>query len=154
MNDAIAADTMELRAIKPWPDEPETPEGSPAPAVSPDGFVPERTVVRSKVALVDLLRRWAAGSDRPTIGDVSRDGGTAHVLWTCGHDDVVALAAGTSRPAVLAMLAHVDRHGTDAPWHVRENAHGVLNRVVWGEEGPPAGWHAVLMPPAAGPRQL
>lgn len=154
MTDAMTADTMELRVVGPWDDEPVAPEDRPAPAVSADGFVPKRTVVRSKAALVDLLRRWVDASDRSTIGDATGAGGTAHVLWTSGRDDVVALTAETTRAAVLDLLAHVERAGTGAPWHVRPNAHGVLNHVVWDEAAAAPGWHAYLMPPAAGPRSL
>lgn len=92
----MAGDTMELRilgpdvgsadpAVAPIPVQ----ATSPAPGVLDGHGYLRRTVVPSRADLVDVLRRWADTSRRPTLGPVDAAGGRAHLRWTVGDDGVL-----------------------------------------------------------------
>jgi hypothetical protein len=112
--------------------------------------------VPDRAALETLLSRWAASSNRVTIGDVGRFGGPALLTVQIGADEVV-LNRDTKRAAVLAFLAAAEEAGgaSHLPWHVTANSRGIINRVSYlpGDAATP-GWYAYLRTPAAAPRKL
>lgn len=109
-----------------------------------NGFVPPGTVVHGAVALERLLSRWFTESNRPTIGDVGRFGGSPVIMVRLGADEFV-LNRDTKRAAIHTFLdAAAEAGGADRlSWRVTTNARGVANRVTYrADDAPTPGWYA------------
>jgi hypothetical protein len=130
--------------------------GNPTEVALVDGHLVAGLRVPDPAALEALLSRWAASSDRVTIGDVGRFGGSPLLIVQIGADKVV-LNRDTKRAAVLAFLAAAEEAGgaSRLPWHVTANSRGIINRVSYlpGDAATP-GWYAYLRTSAAAPRKL
>ncbi len=121
-----------------------------------NGFVPAVTRVEGAPELERVLSRWVEASDRATVGDAGRFGGSPVITVQIGADEVV-LNRDTKRAAVQTFLVAAARAGGAAflPWHVAANSRGTLNRVGYrGDDAPTPGWYAYLRRPASEPRGL
>jgi hypothetical protein len=109
-----------------------------------NGYVPEGTLVHGARELERLLSYWLAESDRPTVGDVGRFGGSPVIRVRLGADEFV-LNRDAKRAAIQAFLAAAaEADGADRlRWHVTTNARGTANRVTYrSDEAPTPGWYA------------
>jgi hypothetical protein len=111
-----------------------------------DGYVPVGTVVQTANELARLLAHWLAESDRPTVGDVRRFGGSPVIKVRLGADEFV-LNRDTKRAAVHTFLAAAaEADGADRlPWRVTTNARGTVNRVTYRpDDATTPGWYAYV----------
>jgi hypothetical protein len=129
------------------PTEPRVPTASvPAPELDRDGHLPRGLPVAGKTELVEVLRRWLAESQAPTLGDVGRFGGRAWLLIDLGGQGVV-LNADTKRTAVETFVRESTAY-PERPWRVVANRRGRLNKVLPGPSPEPLpGWYAYLIRP-------
>lgn len=111
-----------------------------------NGYVLEGTVVHSVLELERLLSHWLNASNRPTVGEVGRFGGSPIIRVKLGTDEFV-LNRDTKRAAVGAFLSTAAEAG-DADhlrWHVTANARGAVNRVTYRpDDAPTPGWYAYV----------
>jgi hypothetical protein len=127
----------------------------PSPTDLEDGYLRSGTVIHGALELQRVLSDWIGASDRPTIGDVGRFGGSP-VLTVRLRTDEFVLNRDTKRSAVHAFLAAAaDAGGGDRlRWHVTANARGVINRVTYRpDDAPTPGWYAYV-PGVGEPRDL
>lgn len=120
-----------------------------------NAYVPAGTVVQSASELERLLADWLAESNRPTVGDVGRFGGSP-VLTVRLRADEFVINRDTKRAAVHAFLtAARDAGGAQhLPWRVTRNARGAVNRVTYrADDAPTPGWYAYTSS-VAEPREL
>jgi hypothetical protein len=120
-----------------------------------NGFIPVGTVVQGASELERLLAHWLAESNRPTVGDVGRFGGSPVITVRLGADGFV-LNRDTKRAAVHTFLgAAREAGGADhLPWRVTTNARGAVNRVTYRrDDAPTPGWYAYIRG-VAEPRDL
>lgn len=107
--------------------------------------MPERSVVHGALEFERLSSHWLNASNRPTVGEVGRFGGSPIIRVRLGADEFV-LNRDTKRAAVRAFLsAAADvRGGADhLRWHVTTNARGAVNRVTYrSDDAPTPGWYA------------
>lgn len=109
-----------------------------------NGYVPAGTVVHGVHELERLLSYWLAQSDRTTLGDSGRFGGSPVVRVELGADEFV-LNRDTKRAAVHTFLAAASLAGgaEHLSWRVTTNARGTVNRVTYRkDEAPTPGWYA------------
>ena len=82
------------------------------------------------------------------VGDLGRFAGRRLVRLVLGDGQVVTLNADARRDAVRRYLNEVTAHGPEAPWQVRRNRRGRINRIEFGSAGSPtAGWSATCTRP-------
>lgn len=134
----------------------ETPARQEAMVVEPEnGYVTVGTVVQSASELERVLAHWLAESNRPTVGDIGRFGGSPVITMRLGADEFV-LNRDTKRAAVHTFLAAAGEAGgaENLPWRVTTNARGAVNRVTYrSDDAPTPGWYAYVRG-VAEPRDL
>lgn len=110
------------------------------------GHLSQGRCVAGKAELVNLLRRWLAESQEPTVGNVGTFGGRPWLLIDVGGHRV-ALNADTKRLAVEAFVRD-SSPDPNRPWRVVANRRGRVNKVLPGRQ-PLPGWYAYLIHPLA-----
>ena len=109
------------------------------------------TTIHTKAALAELLQRWFDTSTAATIGDLGRFAGRPLVRLVLGDGQVVTLNADTRRDAVRRYLNEVTAHGPEAPWQVRRNRRGKINRIEFGSSRVSHGGLVLLPAPGRRP---
>jgi hypothetical protein len=139
--------------------ETETPAGEEARMFQgvelENGYVPEGTIAHGVHELERLLSHWLAESERPTVGDVGRFGGSPIIRVRLEVDEFV-LNRDTKRAAIQTFLAAAAEAGgaERLRWHVTTNARGAANRVSYrSDDAPTPGWYAYVRG-VAEPRSL
>lgn len=130
----------------------------PAPAsrahLDGHGYLASGTTVIGKPQLADLLTTWLNSSNTPTIGDIGGFGGSAWIRIQLG-DHTAVLNRDTKRHAITEYLQDTLRRGVAAPWRIITNRKGVLNKVVFREDGEQTpGWYCYLTKPLTAPTEL
>jgi hypothetical protein len=156
---AWLADALKARRTSVGEFETETPKGEEAMMSHgvelENGYVSEGTVVHGAHELERLLSNWLAESERSTVGDVGRFGGSPVIRVRWGVDEFV-LNRDTKRAAIQTFLAAAaEVGGADRlRWHVTTNARGAVNRVTYrSDDAPTPGWYAYVSG-VAEPRNL
>jgi hypothetical protein len=111
-----------------------------------NGYVPEGAVLNGVLELQQVLSDWINTSNRPTVGDVGRFGGSPVLKVRMGTDEFV-LNRDTKRTSVDAFLAAAAHAGgaDRLRWHVTMNARGAVNRVTYqSDDGATPGWYAYV----------
>jgi hypothetical protein len=141
------ADALRVSQTTVAESETETPARDEAVVFELDnGYVPDGTVAHGAHELERLLSHWLAESDRPTVGDVGRFGGSPVIKVRLGADEFV-LNRDTKRAAIQTFLTAAAEAG-DADrlrWYATTNARGVPNRVTYrSDDAPTPGWYAYV----------
>ncbi len=127
----------------------------PAGRFGMDGHVVKGTRVTGKVELLELLKDWLDESDVPTIGKVGDFGGSPCIFISFDNNLTAVLNADTSRAAVGEYIAYARRRGANAPWSVKPNRRGRINKLTFRRNGAETpGWYCYLRQPLPAEREI
>jgi len=123
---------------------PPLPSSVKTPLLIPSGYLPQGRRIAGKTELVNVLRRWLAESQAPTVGDVGTFG---RLVWlrieVNGHE--IVLNADTKRTAIETFVRD-SRSEPERPWRVVANRRGRFNKVLPGPSYDSLrGWYAYLI---------
>lgn len=150
----IAQHAAELETVDPDMDSNTNPATAAQLDLDEHGYLPKGTAAHGRAQLAELFTAWLNSSNAPTIGDFGTFGRTAWVHIQLGEHTAV-LNGDTKRHAIAEFLDDTQRRGTSAPWHVIANQNGVVNKVVFRDDGETTpGWYCYLTRPLASPTQL